>query len=49
MAPDFLISYPCSELVNDDNELTSKGERFLICIVEGILSTLLGMPELTIK
>ena len=46
MAPDFLVSDPCNELVNDDNELTSKGQRVLTCIGGGTLATLLGMPEL---
>ena len=32
MAPDFLVSDSRSELVNDDNELTSKEEGFLLCL-----------------
>jgi hypothetical protein len=32
MAPDFLVSEPCGELVDDNNELTSKGEKVLLCL-----------------
>ena len=32
MAPEFLISDPCDELVDNNNELTSKGEKVLLCL-----------------
>ena len=39
-APDFLLPTSCNELVNDDNELTSKGERELLSLVAPLAGTL---------
>ncbi len=46
MAPDFLVSEPCNELVDDNNELTSEGERVLLCLGGGTLAIIMGHPEL---
>ena len=32
-APDFLLPTSCDELVNEDNELTPKGERELLFLL----------------
>ena len=40
-APSFLVSEPCDELVDDDNELTSKGKEVL-CSVGGPLAGVIG-------
>ena len=42
MAPDFLVSEPCDELVDDNNELTTKGEKVLLCIVGKPLGGMAG-------
>jgi hypothetical protein len=39
-APDFLLSTSCNELVNDDNELTPKGERELLSLAAPLAGTL---------
>src|SRR5688500_1408737 len=47
MAPDFLVSDSCSELVNDNNELTSKGEGVLLCLGGNTLAAILsGNPAM---
>lgn len=39
-APDFLLPTSCDELVNEDNELTPKGERELLSLVAPLAGTL---------
>ena len=48
MAPDFLIAEEsCSELVDSNNELTSKGKQKLMCLGGGALAIL--APEFALK
>jgi hypothetical protein len=39
-APDFLLPTSCDELVNEDNELTPKGERELLSFAAPLAGTL---------
>ena len=41
-APDFLLSASCDELVDDNNELTSKGEKELLCLGAPLAGYLIG-------
>ena len=42
MSPDFLVSEPCNELVDSNNELTSKGESVLLCLIGKPLGGMAG-------
>ena len=46
-APSFLVSEPCYELVDNDNELTSKGREVLCSLgrpLAGMAGSLIGDP-----
>ena len=41
-APDFLLSASCDELVDNNNELTSKGKKELLCLACPLAGYLIG-------